>query len=578
MRLKYWKNTSEKWEYNLTWEGITLKKLLSLFIVLTLITTFALAENSLTMPNVQLGTLPTEQTEPSTITQGNTGPSTNAQGNKISEHPLAVKIYENGEDTGLSVEMRDVDTQYADYEADYIAQQNFNPVFDGIFLKYDIANYKAEVKLLDMYAIKNNITVGALELEEAVNDIVSQITANESYKQQVITNYGSIENFYQFVKMVKREDMVRAKTLEIVAPLTQEAIEAAFVEKQSDLVLQYEQVKAKHILVETSEEAEKIKADIENGTITFEDAAKEYSKDPGSAPNGGELGWIPRGQTVPEFEVAVFTADVGKISNPIKSQFGYHLIFVEDKKPLRNFDDFKAMEDAYKTFTQQVQQSLLETWFKKYMTENNITFEYNDYMASLSNFAKIYAQASQTGDYSSLVDFVLNFKPVSFNDRALYEVIIQSVLQLADQVEGSVSDEQKITVTTIRLENLKTMSADADNGFAALSRYYALNPSDTRMAIKFFDKFISQALAVAQDADFMLQYGDQIKTQLMQAYPGLQSIAENTAADSRDRIVAYVYMIRINKITGDTDKNKEISDKILELDPSNEEVLKLIED
>jgi parvulin-like peptidyl-prolyl isomerase len=566
----YWKNTLKKWEYNLTfWEGIILKKLLSLFIVLALMTTFAMAETTSTMPDVKLGTISTEES----------ASDTTAVNTQIPEQLKAVRIFENGEDTGFAIEMRDVEAQYGDYEEAYASQQqNFNPVFDGVFLKFDIANYKAEAKLLDMYAIKNNVTVDALNLEEETNNIVAEISANEQYKQQVITNYGSMEAFYQFVKMVKREEMQRQVVLDIVAPLTDTAIEEEFVKQQSDLVLKYEQAKAKHILVETLEEAEKIKADIEAGNKTFEEAANEFTIDPGNKGNGGELGWIPRGRTVPEFEVAVFTAEIGKITNPVKSQYGYHIVLVEDKKPLRGISDFRKMEEEYSTFTEQVQQTTLTRWFKEYMSENNITFEYNDYLRSIKKFGELYTETSQTGDYAPMISFVVNFKPVSFNDRAFYEVAIQSILQVADQMPGTVSEEQRATIDADRLENLKTMSTDKDNGFAALSRYYALNPSDTRMAMKFFDKFISEALVVAQDADFMTAYGDQVITQLMQAYPGLQAIGEDATADSRDRVVAYIYMIRINKITDDTVANKELADKILELDPSNEEVLKLIED
>ncbi len=548
-----------------------MKKLLSLFIVLTLITTFVMAEeNTSSMPDVQLGNISTETNEI----------DTEAVAAQVTEQQKAIRIFENGEDTGFGIEMRDIETQYKDYEQMYSSQQqNFNPVFDGVFLRFDIANYKAEVELLDMYAIKNNITVDALELEEEVNNIVSEISANEQYKQQVITNYGSMEAFYQFVKMVRREELVRAKAMEEVAPLTEEAIKEAFIKQQSDLVLKYEQVKAKHILVESLEEAEKIKADVEAGSITFEDAANQFTTDPGNqGTKGGELGWVPRGRTVPEFEAAAFSTEVGEISMPVKSQFGYHIILVEDKKPLRTYNDFKAMTEAYNTFTQTVQQNLLTTWFKEYMTENNITFEYVDYMKSIKKFGEVYTQSSQTGDYATMISFVIDFKPVSFNARAFYEVAIQSVLQLADQVPGTVTDEQRAKIDALRLDNLKAMSTDTENGFAALSRYYALNPDDTRMAIKFFDKFISEALIVAQDAEFMTAYGDQVVAQLMQAYPGLQTIAEDVNADSRDRVIAYLYMIRINKITGDTEFNKELGDKILELDPSNEEVLKYIED
>ena len=93
----------------------------------------------------------------------------------------------------------------------------------------------------------------------------------------------------------------------------------------------YTQVRAEHILVQTQEEAKYIKADIESGKISFEDAAKEYSKCPSKA-NGGDLGYFGRGMMVKEFENASFDGEKGKVSDPVQTQFGWHLIKVIDKK------------------------------------------------------------------------------------------------------------------------------------------------------------------------------------------------------------------------------------------------------
>ena len=89
-------------------------------------------------------------------------------------------------------------------------------------------------------------------------------------------------------------------------------------------------VKASHLLVKTEEEALKIKKEIENGK-EFAVAAKEVSLCP-SSNNGGDLGYFTKGQMVKEFEDAAFSMEVGEVSNPIKTQFGYHLIYLTDKK------------------------------------------------------------------------------------------------------------------------------------------------------------------------------------------------------------------------------------------------------
>ena len=91
-----------------------------------------------------------------------------------------------------------------------------------------------------------------------------------------------------------------------------------------------EYVKASHLLVKTEDEALKIKEEITHGK-DFAVAAKEVSLCP-SGQNGGDLGYFTKGQMVKEFEDAAFSMEIGEVSNPIKTQFGYHLIYLTDKK------------------------------------------------------------------------------------------------------------------------------------------------------------------------------------------------------------------------------------------------------
>ena len=89
-------------------------------------------------------------------------------------------------------------------------------------------------------------------------------------------------------------------------------------------------VKASHLLVKTEEEALKLKEEIVAGK-EFAKVAQEVSLCP-SGQNGGDLGYFTKGQMVKEFEDACFSMEVGEVSAPIKTQFGYHLIQLTDKK------------------------------------------------------------------------------------------------------------------------------------------------------------------------------------------------------------------------------------------------------
>jgi len=93
----------------------------------------------------------------------------------------------------------------------------------------------------------------------------------------------------------------------------------------------FKEVRAAHILVPTKEEADNIKSGIESGKIAFEEAAVEFSMCPSGA-RGGDLGYFGKGMMVKEFEDAAFNGEVDKVTEPVKTQFGWHLIKVVDKK------------------------------------------------------------------------------------------------------------------------------------------------------------------------------------------------------------------------------------------------------
>jgi len=111
--------------------------------------------------------------------------------------------------------------------------------------------------------------------------------------------------------------------------LTDEALQAAYTLRFSDAVPAQE-YNAAHILVETEEEALAIKADLEGGA-DFATTAKEKSTGP-SGPNGGSLGWFGQGAMVPSFEAAVVGLDVGAVSAPVQTKFGWHLIILNETR------------------------------------------------------------------------------------------------------------------------------------------------------------------------------------------------------------------------------------------------------
>jgi peptidyl-prolyl cis-trans isomerase C len=133
---------------------------------------------------------------------------------------------------------------------------------------------------------------------------------------------------------------------------------------------------SKHILVEEEATAEEVMDKLEEGE-DFAELASEYSIDPGSADSGGEYGWVPRGTFVPEYEEAAFDAE---LNEPVlvESQFGFHVIVVEDREENRAFEDFEQLSSAGNA--QQYYEETFVPWYEdlRAQAEEDGTLEVNE--------------------------------------------------------------------------------------------------------------------------------------------------------------------------------------------------------
>ncbi|ORE86955.1 parvulin-like peptidyl-prolyl isomerase [Oceanococcus atlanticus] len=139
--------------------------------------------------------------------------------------------------------------------------------------------------------------------------------------------------------------------------VTPEALQALYDEQKETRFKVAEERKARHILVRASEDNARAKIDAAAERVAagedFAEVAKEVSQDPGSKNKGGDLGWVSTGMMVAPFEDALFALDTGVVSEPVETQFGWHLIQVEEIRPerLRGFDEPEVqteLEDMYR--------------------------------------------------------------------------------------------------------------------------------------------------------------------------------------------------------------------------------------
>lgn len=168
-------------------------------------------------------------------------------------------------------------------------------------------------------------------------------------KNELLYYYGkelNIDNNEEFKKEIERyskELIIQIMMKKIIGnvDITEEYANEYYLLNQ-DKFIDGEKIAAKHILVETKEEALKIKQNIEENIISFEDAALKYSMCP-SCMHGGSIGSFERGKMYPEIDEVAFSAEINKITNPVKTEMGFHLILVEDKKVarMRGFEEIK---------------------------------------------------------------------------------------------------------------------------------------------------------------------------------------------------------------------------------------------
>ena len=119
-----------------------------------------------------------------------------------------------------------------------------------------------------------------------------------------------------------------------------------------------EEVKTSHILVDTEDKAKEIKKKLNKGS-NFADLVKEFSKDEGSKANGGEIGYVLKGQLVPEYEEKAFALKKNEISDPIKTQFGWHIIKMIDKRPVQ----IPTKEQADQSIRNKLSKDIVEKYF-----------------------------------------------------------------------------------------------------------------------------------------------------------------------------------------------------------------------
>lgn len=222
-------------------------------------------------------------------------------------------------------------------------------------------------KIMHSEVEKQNISVTDEEIETGLEEMRDFYGSEEALNTE-LTNYGlTLDDVKDNIKSNLQIERLLAPYVEI----SDEEI-ADFYEENKASFGQEEQVKASHILVATEEEALDIKAKLEAGE-DFAELAKEYSIDETNSEQGGALGYFAESKMVEEFSNAAFSLSIDEISDPVQTNYGYHIIKVEDKLE----EKIPVLEDNIEDIKNQIFQTksydAYMTWYAEKLEEYEIT-------------------------------------------------------------------------------------------------------------------------------------------------------------------------------------------------------------
>jgi len=341
---------------------------------------------------------------------------------------------------------------------------------------YEVVKYQALDALIGQalitQEIKNRkITVPQQEINEEYQEIVNLFPSEEDFKQQ-LTFMGWTE---QALKNALAEELKFARL--------QDQVAGEIVVPEEDIIAAYEEVKASHILIRpvgsddeawlaAEEQAKELRATltVEN----FAEMAQLHSAD-GSAANGGDLGFFKRGQMISEFEEAAFALGVNEISDPVRSQFGYHIIMVTDRKDAVGEEFEAARADIEAQLKKQISQERFVAWFEELRAAADVEVVDNQLRAF---------QHRLDGEYEEAVRHYKKALEEYPDDGYLY-ASLGSVYQELDNLDEAIANYEKavekVTADSalyLDLGNLYREAERVDEAVQAYLRASELAPND----------------------------------------------------------------------------------------------------
>ncbi|MGE7772505.1 peptidylprolyl isomerase [Viridibacillus arvi] len=263
---------------------------------------------------------------------------------------------------------------------DYVAKINGEKITQSELNKELVSQYGTDVlstlitnKVIELEAVKKKITVSDKEIQAELDDLQNSYGGKEAFEAALESNVMTLQDAKDNIKTY----LTTTKLIEPTIDITEKELKTYFKENK-DTFSQEEQVQASHILVEDKDTAQEVEKKIKKGE-DFAELASEYSTDTASASNGGNLDYFGKGVMDEGFEKAAFSMKIDEISDPIKTDYGYHIIKVTGKKAAKEATFENSKDDVKTALMNEKINANYSTWlsslYEDYEIENALAGE-----------------------------------------------------------------------------------------------------------------------------------------------------------------------------------------------------------
>jgi len=403
--------------------------------------------------------------------------------------------------------------------------QDFQSVLSGangtlfrLQLQADSVNELIRRTIYAQEAKRRGIRVARSEIDQAAAAEYALVLQSNGITEDQLATYltaqGSSLAAYQSsirseVEVRLIDNAVRTAVAGPVVPTDDEVL--AYFEKNLPTYDVPEQVRASHILVDDLETAQEVRRLLDEGG-NFADLAAIYSTDTGTKSNGGDLGWFGRGQMVAEFEDAVFGMEVGEVSQPVSTQYGYHIIELTGYEEAHTPTLDEVKDEVLADYTTEVQNERVRAWYEaEYATSKiDVSFprvyaymlQQQDLDLGLAEFQRLVSEGG-TGD-----PYLRYYIGRIYESKAAEAATARTELEALDEptdedlarIEELDAEEaaNKAAALDASLQTLEEV--DADEAF--LNRILRLNPDSTDAAFLLGKLFLDRGDYTAAEERF----------------------------------------------------------------------------